>query len=66
MFGQSVKKCDYKEDVDQLKVELETSLGNFEISLYPKEAPETVWNFVNLAEGRQETKKSGNFYAKNS
>ena len=37
-------------------------MGEFEAELYAKECPETVWNFVNLAEGRQETKKGGNFY----
>ncbi len=28
----------------------------------PKSVPETVWNFINLAEGRQETARAGNFY----
>lgn len=62
MFGTSTKKVDYKENLDRLKAQFETTLGNFEIELYAKECPETVWNFVNLAEGRQETKKGGNFY----
>lgn len=62
MFGMGIKKCDYKEQVDQLTAVFETNEGSFEIELYVKECPETVWNFVNLAEGRQETKKSGPYY----
>jgi len=37
-------------------------MGEFEIELFAKECPETVWNFVNLAEGRQEGKKTGPYY----
>ena len=38
-------------------------MGEFEIELFAKECPETVWNFVNLAEGRQETPaKTGPYY----
>ncbi|MCF8058774.1 MAG: peptidylprolyl isomerase [Bacteriovoracaceae bacterium] len=63
MFGMgSVKKSDYKEDLDRVKVNFQTNFGEFEAELYAKECPETVWNFVNLAEGRQETSKGGNFY----
>lgn len=63
MFGLgSVKKCDYKEPVDRLTAKFVTNLGEFDIELYAKECPETVWNFVNLAEGRQETEKKGPFY----
>ena len=42
-------------------VEVKTSLGNFDIELYPKAAPETVKNFIDLAEGKKEFKdpKSG-------
>lgn len=58
----SFTKCDYKEDVDRLTAKVNTTLGDFTIELYAKECPETVWNFVNLAEGRQETEKGGNFY----
>ncbi|MBC7537767.1 MAG: peptidylprolyl isomerase [Bacteriovorax sp.] len=60
MFG--TKKSDYKENVDRLTAVFKTNAGEFEVELYAKECPETVWNFVNLAEGRQETKKSGPFY----
>ena len=62
MFGKSVKKSDYKEDVKSLHAEFKTSMGDFKIKLFADKCPETVWNFVNLAEGRQETEKAGNFY----
>ncbi len=55
-------KIDYKEDAKRLTAVFDTSLGTFEAELYAKECPETVWNFVNLAEGRQVTEKEGNFY----
>jgi len=56
------EKIDYKEDLERPTAVFETSLGNFEAELYAKECPETVWNFINLAEGRQETTRGGNFY----
>jgi peptidyl-prolyl cis-trans isomerase A (cyclophilin A) len=56
------KKSDYKENIDRPVAVFETTLGTFEAELYAKECPETVWNFINLAEGRQETQKGGNFY----
>ncbi len=63
MFGMGgVKKDDHKEELDRVKVNFKTSLGEFTAELYAKECPETVWNFINLAEGRQETKKGGPFY----
>ena len=63
MFGLgSVKKNDHKEDLDRIKAHFKTNLGEFTAELYAKECPETVCNFVNLAEGRQETKKGGPFY----
>jgi peptidyl-prolyl cis-trans isomerase A (cyclophilin A) len=63
MFGtMKHEKSDYKEDVKGLAAIFKTSMGEFEIELYPKECPETVWNFVNLAEGRQKTNKEGPFY----
>ena len=55
-------KNDYKEELDHVSAVFNTSLGEFETELYVKECPETVWNFINLAEGRQETKKQGPFY----
>jgi peptidyl-prolyl cis-trans isomerase A (cyclophilin A) len=63
MFGLgNVKKSDYKEPVDRLTAVFTTTEGEFEVELYAKECPETVWNFVNLAEGRQETTKQGPYY----
>ena len=56
------EKIDYKEDLERPVAIFETSLGNFEAELYARECPETVWNFINLAEGRQETGREGNFY----
>jgi peptidyl-prolyl cis-trans isomerase A (cyclophilin A) len=56
------EKIDYKEDLDRPIAVFETNLGNFEAELYARECPETVWNFINLAEGRQQTAREGNFY----
>jgi cyclophilin family peptidyl-prolyl cis-trans isomerase len=56
------EKIDYKEDLERPIAVFETNLGNFEAELYAQECPETVWNFINLAEGRQETERQGNFY----
>jgi cyclophilin family peptidyl-prolyl cis-trans isomerase len=56
------QKIDYQENVDRPLAIFETSLGNFEAELYAKECPQTAWNFINLAEGRQETDRDGNFY----
>ena len=57
-----ITKNDYKEDLDRATAVFETNLGMFEVELYAKECPETVWNFINLAEGRKETAKNGKFY----
>jgi cyclophilin family peptidyl-prolyl cis-trans isomerase len=63
MFGMMKKeKIDYKEEVKGLSAIFKTTLGEFEIELFHKDAPETVWNFVNLAEGRQESVKEGPYY----
>jgi cyclophilin family peptidyl-prolyl cis-trans isomerase len=56
------EKNNYKEDIERAQAIFDTSLGMFEAELYAKECPETVWNFINLAEGRQDTEKEGNFY----
>jgi cyclophilin family peptidyl-prolyl cis-trans isomerase len=56
------EKCDHKEDVEKLSGIFKTTAGEFETEFFHKECPETVWNFVNLAEGKQETKKEGPFY----
>ncbi|MDB9823445.1 peptidylprolyl isomerase [Deltaproteobacteria bacterium] len=58
------KKNDYKEEIERPVALFDTSMGTFEAELYAKECPETVWNFINLAEGRQETQREGNFYDK--
>lgn len=55
-------KSDYREDIERVTAVFETTLGTFEAELFAKECPETVWNFINLAEGRQETDRAGNFY----
>jgi len=57
-----ITKSDYREDVVRPVAVFETSMGRFEAELYAAECPETVWNFINLVEGRQETAKGGNFY----
>ncbi|MFZ4713444.1 MAG: peptidylprolyl isomerase [Bacteriovoracaceae bacterium] len=62
MFGAGIKKSDHKEAIERATALFETNLGAFEIELFAKECPETVWNFINLAEGRQETKKAGPYY----
>jgi cyclophilin family peptidyl-prolyl cis-trans isomerase len=61
MFG-GIEKSDYREEIDRAYANFKTTLGDFKIELYAKECPETVWNFINLAEGRQKTKKEGPFY----
>ena len=58
------EKINYKEDINKATAVFDTNKGTFEIELYIKECPETVWNFINLAEGRQETSREGNFYDK--
>jgi cyclophilin family peptidyl-prolyl cis-trans isomerase len=55
-------KSDYKEDIERPVAVFETNMGSFEAELYASECPETVWNFINLAEGRQETARDGKFY----
>jgi peptidyl-prolyl cis-trans isomerase A (cyclophilin A) len=56
------EKSAYKEDIDRPVAVFETNMGTFEAELYAKECPETVWNFINLVEGRQETARGGNYY----
>ena len=63
MFGGMKKDIiDYKEEVNGLTAVFKTTMGDFEIELNVKEAPMTVWNFVNLAEGRQPTVNEGPYY----
>ncbi|MFC1883989.1 peptidylprolyl isomerase [Thermodesulfobacteriota bacterium] len=56
------EKNTHKEDIERALAVFDTNFGKFEAELYAKECPETVWNFINLAEGRQDTEKGGNFY----
>lgn len=62
MFGKSYDKSGHREEIDRVKVKFETNQGEFIGELYAKECPETVWNFINLTEGRQETKRTGPYY----
>lgn len=58
-----IVKSDYKEECESLSATINTSMGLIVVDLYVNERPETVWNFVNLAEGRQKTiKEDGPFY----
>lgn len=58
----SFEKVDHQEPVDRPVAVFDTTMGSFEAELYAAECPETVWNFINLAEGRQPTAKEGPFY----
>ncbi len=58
----SFEKVDHQEPVERPVAVFETSKGTFEAELFAAECPETVWNFINLAEGRQPTQKEGPFY----
>lgn len=65
MFGAdeaTFEKSTHKEDLKTLNANFETSEGNFVVELFADKSPEAVWNFVNLAEGRQETTKKGPYY----
>jgi len=58
----SFEKVDHQEPVERPVAVFQTNQGTFEAELYAAECPETVWNFINLAEGRQPTEKEGPFY----
>jgi peptidyl-prolyl cis-trans isomerase A (cyclophilin A) len=63
MFGSMAQtKSNHKENVTRLRAQMKTNLGEFEVELFFEKCPETVWNFVNLAEGTQKTAKEGPFY----
>ncbi len=65
MFGmddQKFERNNHTEEVNSLSAKFETTLGDFEVELFPDKAPVAVWNFVNLAEGRQETHKEGPYF----
>lgn len=61
-LGKTFTKSDYKEDLEIIKIKFHTNMGDFMAELYAAKCPETVWNMVNLAEGRQQTVKEGPFY----
>ncbi len=64
-MSEQLTKCDYKEEnLERATAIFQTNMGDFEIELFTKECPETVWNFINLAEGRQEINndEKKNFY----
>jgi peptidyl-prolyl cis-trans isomerase A (cyclophilin A) len=50
------KKKDTKKGYKYMYAVLETSLGSIKLKLFPERAPETVKNFVGLAEGTKEFK----------
>jgi len=65
MFGMDEAKferIDHREDVKKLIAKIDTTMGEIELELFHDKAPNAVWNFVNLAEGRQENVKNGPFY----
>jgi cyclophilin family peptidyl-prolyl cis-trans isomerase len=53
---------DYQEPLDRVYATFKTTHGNITVVLFAKECPQTVWNFINLAEGRQPTNRKGPFY----
>lgn len=56
------ERINHTEEVKTLIAKVETTMGNFELELYADKSPIAVWNFVNLAEGRQDNAKKGPFY----
>lgn len=56
-------KNPHKENMDTIQAEFKTNMGDFTATFYAKECPETVWNFINLAEGKQEgATRKGAYY----
>lgn len=63
MFGPSFEMSSHKEELSaNPSAKFETSIGDFQIELFVDKSPIAAWNFINLAEGRQETEKSGPYY----
>ncbi len=56
------ERSTHTEDLSTVQAKFETSMGNFTIDLFADKSPMAVWNFINLAEGKQETEKQGPFY----
>jgi len=61
-MSKSVERSSHQEEVSNLSATFKTNMGEFEVELFADKSPMAVWNFVNLAEGRQETEKEGPFY----
>lgn len=61
-MGKTNERSTHTEDLKTVTAHFETNMGEFDVELYADKAPLAVWNFVNLAEGRQETEKEGPFY----
>ena len=51
------ERSTHTEDLSTVQAKFETSMGNFTIDLFADKSPMAVWNFINLAEGKQETDK---------
>lgn len=65
MFGSEEVKfeqCSHKEDITSAIAKFETTEGDFEVELLLDRAPIAAWNFINLAEGRQENVKNAPYY----
>ena len=65
MFGTQEEKfdmCDHRENLKSVKAVMKTSMGDVELELFTEKAPIAAWNFINLAEGRQDNIKKGPFY----
>ena len=58
----ATEKSNHTEPIDRPIAVFDTNKGTFEAELYAGECPETVWNFINLAEGRQTTDRGGKFF----
>lgn len=61
-MGKKFERSSHTEDVKTLTAQFKTNMGDFDVELYADKAPLAVWNFVNLAEGRQDTDKDGPYY----
>lgn len=61
-MSKKFERSNHKEDVASLTAKFKTNMGAFDVELFADKSPMAVWNFVNLAEGKQETEKEGPFY----
>jgi cyclophilin family peptidyl-prolyl cis-trans isomerase len=58
----AIEKSNHSEPIERPIAVFDTNRGTFEAELYAGQCPETVWNFINLAEGRQTTDRGGRFF----